>query len=69
MLADNLFVCPIVLMNNKKICQVVFCAVHPAKKEVTSMREEQDLMVLEDGHDVGAVQACCATGTQSAKIR
>ncbi len=32
------------------------------------MREEQDLMVLEDGHDVGAVQACCTTGT-SAKVR
>jgi hypothetical protein len=45
------------------------CAVHPGKKEVTPMREEQDLMVLEDGHDVGAVQACCAGGINSAKVR
>lgn len=33
------------------------------------MREEQDLMVLEEGHSVEAMQGCCAAGVASAKIR
>ena len=33
------------------------------KREVIPMREENnDLMVLEEGVEVGVVQACCTTG-------
>lgn len=38
------------------------------KKEVIAMREEnQELVVLEEGAESGAVQACCTTG--SAAVR
>jgi len=34
------------------------------------MREEQeDLVVLEEGHSLEAVNNCCASGAQQAKIR
>lgn len=32
-------------------------------------KEKAELVVLDEGHDAGVVQACCADSAQQAKVR